>query len=134
MEDFDLMLFSILLVLLVVGVFVGRAVFSSARRQKSKAIAGNLSSTTITSDSIKDLIKDKNQLDLGRASESLYLSQQEIKNVIYALIGDNKLQGTFDGSTFITQSGLDALVQSLDEVVGRAQLSEKDNTGKSKKV
>ncbi|MFX1451410.1 MAG: hypothetical protein ACFFCM_11240 [Promethearchaeota archaeon] len=60
-------------------------------------------------------IKRTKKLDLNQAIKYINLSKADLKDLIYDLIGENKISGKTEGDVFIIESDIDKFVKLLEE-------------------
>ena len=59
-------------------------------------------------------IKRTKKLDLNQAIKYINLSKADLKDLIYDLIGENKITGKTEGDIFIIESDIDEFVKLLE--------------------
>lgn len=65
------------------------------------------------------MIRVEKQIDLDKASQSLKISKDDLKSIIYDLAGEGKVQGSFQGSVFQIGSDVDSFIKVLDDSFGK---------------
>ena len=60
------------------------------------------------------IIKLDKKIDLQRASKLFNSSIQDVKSLIYELVGEGKLEGSFDGNLFMIESDVNDFLLELD--------------------
>ncbi len=61
------------------------------------------------------MIQTEKKVDLPRASKFVGMSIDEIRGLIYDLVGEGKVQGEFIGDTFLIKSDIGDFIASLDK-------------------
>lgn len=59
-------------------------------------------------------IKRTKKLDLNQAIKYINISKVDLKNLIYDLIGKNKISGRTEGDVFIIESDINEFVKLLE--------------------
>ncbi|MHA2001899.1 MAG: hypothetical protein ACTSVU_07415 [Promethearchaeota archaeon] len=95
-------------------------------KKKMSSISDISNSKTI----LYGMIKIDKKIDVNDASTRLNISVIEIKNLIYHLVGEGKINGKFQGNLFIFSSDVDAFIESLDENFENWNQKEKSSDGK----
>ncbi|MHA1673283.1 MAG: hypothetical protein ACTSYI_06620 [Promethearchaeota archaeon] len=95
-------------------------------RQKLSSISDISNSKTI----LYGMIKLDKKIDVNEASKRLNISVIEIKNLIYHLVGEGKMDGEFQGDLFIFSSDVDVFIENLDNNFENWNQKEKISAGK----
>jgi len=77
------------------------------------------------------MIKVEKQLNLETVQNMLKIPKSEIKDLIYDLVGEGKLEGEFQDEIFLISSDIDEFLSALDSSF---QEWEQDVLSKEKKI
>ncbi len=97
------------------------------RTRKQKMIAGADQRTRLLG-----MIKAEKKLNVKTASEMTGMAEERVKTLIYDLVGEGKLEGDFQGDTFIITSDVNEFIKGLENSF--ATWEEQAKTGEDKKV
>jgi hypothetical protein len=97
------------------------------RKRKQKMTAGTDQRTRLLG-----MIKAEKKLNVKTASEMTGMSEARVKTLIYDLVGEGKLEGDFQGDTFIITSDVNEFIKGLEDSF--ATWEEQAKTGEDKKV
>lgn len=61
------------------------------------------------------MIKVEKQIDLAQASKIVRMPADEIKGLIYDLVGEGKIEGEFQGAVFVISSDVNNFIDALDD-------------------
>lgn len=101
---------------------------SSGKSEKSEKISTIQSEKSYKT--IMGMIKLEKKLDLKEASELSGYSKKDLKQLIYTLAADDKIDGTFEGEVFVINSGIDTFIELLDKEFTSWEAKETDKVDK----
>ncbi len=102
----------------------------SLRRQRKRK--QKMSSGTDQRTRLLGMIKAEKKLNMRTSCEMTGMSEDRVKILIYDLVGEGKLEGDFQGATFVITSDVNEFTKSLENLF--ATWEEQAKTGEDKKV
>ena len=76
------------------------------------------------------MIKLDKKIDMQAASKLFNSPIQDVKSIIYELVGEGKLEGSFDGELFIIKSDVNDFLLELDSQFKNWNENEETKNGK----
>lgn len=98
----------------VVPMFIKRKLEKEKAREKFQVMLRRTSGDVNLKTRLLGMIKVEKQINLEAAQKMLNVPKSEIKDLIYDLVGEGKLDGEFQGQNFVIFSDIDVFISILD--------------------
>ena len=117
-------------ILLIILCSLGGLISNKKVKKKSQKIKLTQKQKEQSYKAIMGMLKLDKKLDLTEASKISGYKKEELKKLIYTLAADDKVNGNFEGDTFVVETGIDLFIERLDNEFSKWSQNEETKTEK----
>ncbi len=92
----------------------GQGVFILAGQAVPANVDKTAEAEAITKTRLFGMIKAFKKIDLAEAARTFQKSKDAVRNMLFEILGENKVNGHLDGDTFIIESDVNEFIEALD--------------------